>query len=255
MEVHTDRTEKGIWLPFRVCARLTRGRLPRLGLATLGILWPRSPGPEVPRRVGGGVGGGSAHSRKQHQGREQGLRRADLVSAPKHLWQCQGPGGPAHPQGQFEWSPQNGRWGCHRGHLAFTVPEAPRRCEVLGSGSGQAEGPWSGVAICLEPPSLGLMLPSSSWAPGLPLVSSSTLWMWGPSLGSSHQQRAREGAPWTLHLALGALAPFLENSLRTRLLVGRGPTTSCAEKKHADHSGDSGRPVVRFSLHSPSTLS
>ena len=112
--------------------------------------------------------------------------------------------------------------------LSLKPPE--RQCEVLGSGSGQAEGPWWGVAICLEPPSLGLMLPSSSWAPGALLISSSTLWMWGPNLGSGHQQRAREGAPWTLRLALGALAPFLENSLRTRLLVGRGPTTSCAEK-------------------------
>lgn len=199
--------------------------------------------------------GSSTRAVSRASGGQISFQPQSICALGMSTWQCQGPGGPAHPQGQFEWSPQNGRWGCHRGHLAFTVPEAPRRCEVLGSGSGQAEGPWSGVAICLEPPSLGLMLPSSSWAPGLPLVSSSTLWMWGPSLGSSHQQRAREGAPWTLHLALGALAPFLENSLRTRLLVGRGPTTSCAEKKHADHSGDSGRPVVRFSLHSPSTLS
>ena len=59
--------------------------------------------------------------------------------------------------------------------------------------------------------------------------------MQGLSPRSSHQQRAREGAQWTLRLALAALDPFLENSLRTSPLVGResvfGPgTASWAEE-------------------------
>ena len=47
---------------------------------------------------------------------------------------------------------------------SLSVKPPERQCEVLGSGGGKAEGPWEGAPICLKPPSLGLRLPSSSWA-------------------------------------------------------------------------------------------
>lgn len=58
--------------------------------------------------------------------------------------------------------------------------------------------------------------------------------MQGLSPHSSHQERAREGAQGTLRLALAALDPLLENSLRTSPLVGKESvfcprTASCAE--------------------------